>query len=164
MAAGEPQQALIALERIPHGSAASQPWLDRADAHLALHQLPQAAFALRVTEELDTRVPVTAVQGALSQAALALAQGQPDAAIAALELRARPHIRLQPYEFYVFDRIGLPGQLLPRVELLQQTGEHLELYRRLAELYRQGGRSADAAWAEQQAAALEALLVAEPRP
>ncbi|MDP9311248.1 MAG: O-antigen ligase family protein [Chloroflexota bacterium] len=164
LAAGQPKQALVALERVPFGSAAPQPWLDRADAHLALQQLPQAAYALRVAGGLDAGAPATAIHAALSQSALALAQGQPDAAIAALEQRAWPQIRVQAYDFYVFGRVGLPGQLLPRVELLQQTSEHLELYRRLAELYRLGGRAADAAWAEQQVEALEPLLVAHPQP
>ena len=152
---GRPGEALVALSDIPLASADPQPWLDRADAHRALGQYAEARYALRMAQVLGGD---GTAQGALSRAALMLAQGQTEAAIAALEQTARPQIGGVSYDGLVFRRLGLPGLFPPSLDLLQRTPEDLAVYRELSELYAGAGRSADAAWAEGQARALAVLL------
>ena len=160
----QPQQALDALASVPLQSSAPLPWIDRADAHLALGQIREAAYALRVAQEL--RAPdesPTAVHFAMSSASLSLARGDIEEATHTLESVARPELILLSYHQVLYRRLGLPGLLIPPLDLLQRTEDDLAAYRRLAELYRSQGRAADAAWSEQQAAALAALLARRRR-
>jgi O-antigen ligase/tetratricopeptide (TPR) repeat protein len=155
LAQGRPEDALAALQAVPIASEHPLPWLDRADAHLMLGQLAQARYALNTAWILGAG---RLSHNGLSQAAYHLARGQRDNAIAALERVARPQIGNIPYDAVVFQQIGLPGTLLPSVAMLQRTVEDLAVYRQLAQLYAGEGRSGDAAWAEEQATVLAALL------
>src|SRR5262249_31141945 len=148
---GRSQQALDVLHNIPVSSVDPQPWLDRADAHLALGQIPQAIYALRVADELGASDPAYASHAALTRAALQLARNKPAEAIMALEQVARPKIEGRAYSYFVFRRVALPGLLLPRLDLLQRTGDDLAVYRQLAQLYSAQGRAGDATWASRQA-------------
>lgn len=158
LAQGQSQQALAILQRIPIANTDPQPWLYRADAYLAIGQLPQARYCLRIAEALGASNPTTLAQAVSSFARFYLAQAQPAEAISVLEYAARPQISGQAYSFFVFRRPGLPGLLLPRLDLLQRTSEDLAVYRQLAQLYAKQGRSDDAAWAVVQGDALEMLL------
>lgn len=155
LAEGHAEAALAILSDIPVASTDPEPWLDRADAHRMLGQLAQARYALRVARALGGD---ELAQGALSQAALHLAERRAEDAINALERAARPRLGGVSYDGIVFRRLGLPGMFPPSLDLLQRTAEDLAVHRQLGQLYAEAGRSADAAWAEGQARALAGLL------
>lgn len=157
LAEGQPADALAALQSVPVTSAHPLPWLDRADAYIRLGQYAQARYALQVANIVGAD---TLAHNALSLAAYHRAKGSSERAIDDLEGLVRPQRDLVPYSA-VFHRFGLPGQLVPSLDLLQRTGEDLAVYRRLAQLYAEAGRSAGAAWAEGRARALAGLLGGE---
>lgn len=163
LADGHPEEALAALEAVPVVSSDPLPWLDRADAHLALGQQAQARYALSIAQVLGAGDAAHRAHNALSIAAYHRAQGRADDAIAALERAARPQVERVSYDVAIYRRSPLPGLLLPGLTMLQRTEEDLAVYRELAHLYAEEGRQGDAAWAEAQAAALAALLGAEVR-
>ena len=155
LAQGRPQEALDALRAVPTSDVDPSLWLDRAEAHLALGQLAQVRYELRVAETVGV---MPSARAALTRAALHVALGQTKEAISALEVVTRPQIRDSAYSQVVFRRIGLPGPLLPRLAMLQRTSEDLAVYRELARLYAEEGRASDAAWAREQADVLAGLL------
>ena len=143
---GQPREALEVLRAVPLVSAHPLPWIDRANAHLALGELAQAHYALRLADTLGGSLfPHTASHYALAHARLDLAEGQPEDAVAALE-RAVSHSP-SPID-----------ALLPRLDMLQGTSDELAVYRELAQIYAQEGRPQDAAWVREQAEVLAALL------
>jgi hypothetical protein len=158
LARGQPQRALDALRAIPQSSADPLPWIDRAAAHVALGQLPQARYALRIASELGAAGHNTAAPAAIVLADYYTALGRPDDALEALEQAAGPIGGGQAYSFYVFRRPTLDGQLAPQLDLLQRTPEDLALWRRLADAYAQRGKASEAARTRAQADALAALL------
>jgi O-antigen ligase len=163
---GEPRQALELLDQVPLSSADPLPWIDRAAAHVALHddepgELAQARYALHVADRLRFANQYTASAGApaaLAHAAYALAHNKPAQAIAALEQAVLPTVTRDGYAYGIFRRVGLPGTFSPRLDLLQRTADDLEAFRLLAELYAREGRADRAEWAGERAAALALLL------
>ncbi len=162
----QPEQALEVLAAIPLSNADPLPWLDRADAHLALAQEKNAAYALQVAETLrsNNQHPETDAQAALSQAALAVMQGNPQEALAALEAVARPQLSRNGYGYGIYRQVGLPGILQPNLDLLRRTGDDLAVYQQLARLYEQMERPQDAAWAQKMAAELAIMLDTDGQP
>lgn len=157
---GAAQQALDLLEQIPQSSADPLPWLYRTDMHVVLGEYERAAYTLRVAQTLrvNKRYPGTDAHAALSEARLALAQNNQQAAITALEQAAHPQVTRDGYGYGIYRQVGLPGTLQPRLDLLQRTADDLAVYHMLAGLYQQQGQVEDAAWAAQRAAVLAALL------
>jgi tetratricopeptide (TPR) repeat protein len=162
----QPEQALEVLAAIPLSNANPLPWLDRADAHLALAQEDNAAYALQVAETLrsNNQHPETDAQAALSQAALAVMQGNPQEALAVLEEVARPQLSRNGYGYGIYRQVGLPGTLQPNLDLLRRTGDDLAVYQQLARLYEQMERPQDAVWAQKMAAELATMLDTEAQP
>ncbi len=158
LAQDKPEEALAALQAAPVANRNVLPWLDRADAYVALGQLPQARYALAVAWALGADGPAFRARAALSQARFCLVEGRTADARAFLERAACLQMDGPIYSYGVFYRFGLPGSLLPSLDMLQRTSDDLAVYRELAELYAQEGRSADAAWAQGQASTLAALL------
>lgn len=162
LAAGKPDKALALLNSPSSSKADPLNWLDRADIHLALGQLAEAEYALRIVDTLRysrSYMPGYAdARSALSHAALSLAQGDTAQAIRDLDGVARPRITRDGYGYGVYHRVGLPGSLLPQVDMLQQTAYDVEVYRQLGLLYEQQGRADDAAWARKRAALLAKML------
>jgi tetratricopeptide (TPR) repeat protein len=157
---GAAQQALDLLEQIPRSSADPLPWLYRTDMHIALGEYERAAYTLRVAQTLrvNKRYPGTDAHAALSEARLALAQDERQAAITALEQAARPQVTRDGYGYGIYRQVGVPGTLQPRLDLLQRTADDLAVYHMLAEVYQEQGQVEDATWAAQRAAVLAALL------
>lgn len=157
---GRPREALAMLGRIPFGDTNPFPWLDRAQTHLDLGQLRHAKYAVRVASTLhNNRLESDAgTLVARVRAAVRLKEGQPQEAIAALELVVRPNFTQEGYGYGVFRSVDFPGVLLPHLEMLQRTSEDLAAYRQLEHLYEAEGRMDDAAWAREQGDVLAALL------
>ncbi len=157
---GNPQEALVVLRRIPLGETNPIPWLDRAQAHLDLGQLRHAKYALRVASILhNNRLESDAgTYVARMRAAVRLKEGQPQEAIAALELVVRPNFTQEVYGYGMFRSVDFPGVLLLHLEMLQRTSEDLAVYHQLEHLYAAEGRLDDAAWAREQADVLARLL------
>jgi len=154
LAAGRPKEAVAALAGVPIVSTDPLPWLDRADAYVAMGQCREARYALRVAQVLCAE---RFTGDALSLAAYHRMCGRAEDAIAVLEAFVRPKRDATPYSL-VYHRFGLPGALVPSLDMLQRTAEDLAVYRQLAELYAAERRSDDAAWAEGQAKVLAGLL------
>jgi O-antigen ligase len=157
---GEPQQALDLLEAIPPTSSEPLPWLDRANAHLALGQISQARYALHMadtTRQLKVS-PFLTTQAALTHAGLLRSVGEKQEAIAALEESAFSHAVGSPYSYGVFQQTDLPGKFCPRLDLLQRTASDLAIYRLLVQLYAEQGEQEGAVWAQTRADALAMLL------
>ena len=159
LAAGQPGEALAALAKVPLENASPQPWVDRAEAHLALGEVREADYALAVARSSAPTIRSAARRPQPWQrlrwhwrAVTRRRQSQP------LRASCGQWSGLAPYQRIVFRRLGLPGILLPPLDLLQRTDEDLAAYRRLAELYGAQGRAADAAWAAGRADALQQLL------
>lgn len=152
LAQGEPQQALELLKQVPENNKSPLPWLDRANAHLAFGQVAEGTYALAVADTLRSTgtSPETDAYNGLTHAAYAQAQGQTTQVIADLEGAVKPTVKLR-YSYALYRRIGLPGDLQPRLDLLQSTADDLAVYRQLATLYEQQGRTTDAAWAQERA-------------
>ena len=108
--------------------------------------------------------PETDAQAALSQAALAVMQGNPQEALAALEAVARPQLSRNGYGYGIYRQVGLPGILQPNLDLLRRTGDDLAVYQQLARLYEQMERPQDAAWAQKMAAELAIMLDTDGQP
>jgi len=157
---GEAQQALEMLEAIPLTSSDVLPWLDRANAHLALGQMDQARYALHMADTLRRLhvSPFIATQAALSHAALLLAEGNKEKVIPVLEGAVRGNAVGSPYSLGVFQQIDLPGKFCPRLDLLQRTESDLAIYRLLVQLYTEQGTHERAIWAQKRADALATLL------
>jgi O-antigen ligase len=160
---GEPQQALDLLEAIPPTSSEPLPWLDRANAHLALGQISRARYALHMADTLRRLhiSPFIATQAALSHAALLLAMEKEEQAIPMLEGAAFSHAVGSSYSYGVFQHLDLPGKFQPRLELLQRTEADLAVYRLLVQLYAEQGEQEGAVWAQTRADALAMLLEAD---
>lgn len=162
LADGKPDEALALLNSPSSSKADPLNWLDRADIHLALGQRAEAEYALRIVDALRysrSYVPGYAdARSALSHAALSLAQGDMAQAIRDLEDVARPRITRDGYGYGVYLRVGLPGSLLPQLDMLERTAYDVDVYRQLALLYEQQGRADDAAWARERAALLAEML------
>ena len=152
---GRAREALAMLGAVPTSNAAPVIWLDRADAHLALGQLRQAAYALHLVQEIRAD---RGARFALTKAAYLLAMGEREKAVAVLEQVARPGITETNYSVAVYARIGLPGALLPRLAMLERNSDDLAVFRQLAQLYAEDGRIQDARWVDEQASLLSDLL------
>lgn len=157
-----PQPALDLLDTIPLSSADPMPWIDRADVHLALGQIDQARYALNIAETLrhaNPYDPPTRIPMALSWARLLSHEGEQQQALEVLSRAAQPRLTRDGYGYGTFRRIGLPGNLQPRLDLLQRTADDLTLYRMLEQHYTAAGMAHDAAWARQRADMLMQLLM-----
>jgi O-antigen ligase/tetratricopeptide (TPR) repeat protein len=156
---GDPQQALERLQAIPETSADPLPWLDRAEAHIALGETSAAVYALNVADTLRKKTVSIEIDTIFARVSAQryLAEGQVAQAISALEREAYPQIDLA-YGYSLFHRLELPGSLHPQVAILQHTDEGVRLYALLADLYEQQGRDEEAAWARGYASALATLL------
>jgi len=154
IAAGRPADAIAALAAVPIVSADPLPWLDRADAYVVMGQCREARYALRAAQVLGAE---QLTGDALSLAAYYRACGRAGDAIDVLEAFVRPKQDTPPYSL-VYHRFGLPGTLVPSLDMLRRTPEDLAVYQQLAELYAAAGRSDDAAWARQRAEVLTGLL------
>jgi len=154
IAANRPADAIAALASVPIVSTDPLPWLDRADAYVAMGQCREARYALRVAQVLGAE---RFTADALSLAAYYRACGRAQDASGTLEAFVRPKQDTPPYSL-VYHRFGLPGALVPSLDMLQRTPEDLAVYQQLAELYAAAGRSDDAAWAGQRAGVLAGLL------
>ncbi len=159
LAQGQPEQALAVLDTVSVRSASPLPWLGRAEMYVTLGQLERAEAALDTASALQASGvhAQTAAYDARVRAALALARGQEAQAIAALEEAAYPRVSLG-YSYALFHRFSLPGELAPRLDLLQRTPDDLAVYRQLATLHQQQGHTDEAARAQAYADALATLL------
>lgn len=153
-----PAAAIAVLQSIDVRDRDPLIWLDRALAHLALGELNQARYTVEIAKVIGARSPQYSSFASLVEARLALARHDSQAATAALEFAARPNVYHIGYSLGVFRRISMPGPLVPQVDLLQRTAVDLEILKLLAILYHDQGRTSDAAWANQRAAALDAML------
>jgi O-antigen ligase/tetratricopeptide (TPR) repeat protein len=161
IAQGRPAQSLAVLDAIPLTSADPHPWLDRADAHLLLAQMDEARYALRIAETMRQNSQVAAAtrtHAALVRARLLLRQGQRTRAAAVLRGAAHAGDPFSSYSYSLFRRPRLPGDLLPRLELLQRTRQDVEMYHLLAQLEVEQGRTDEADWALQMAETLAETL------
>lgn len=158
IAQGRAWQALALLAEVPVHDRSAIIWLDRSAAHLALGELPQADYTLKMAYTLGAGSADLAAPAALVQAKLALARSNPGAAIAALEQVVQPNLSEMAYSLAVFRRIALPGPLLPEVAVLQRTAADHDVLMLLADLYMEQQRPADAMWARQEAQSLGDLL------
>jgi tetratricopeptide (TPR) repeat protein len=160
LVAETPSHALTLLQRIPMASTDPLPWLDRANAHIALGEYRQAEYALQVAHIMSSNKPsfhLTAYQ-ALTKAALARARGETTKAIEALETAAKPRLSREGYGYGTYRRVRLPGDLQPQLDLLQRTADDLAVFEQLATLYEQQGRAEEAMWARTTAEQLTLLL------
>lgn len=161
LAEGNPNAALATLRTAPFTDKSPQPWLDRAEAHIALDQVPQAEYSLHVATRLQAdSSTATAVQARLVEARLFLKKNETQKAIDALEAVLYPQITHAAivYNWYVFRRIGLPGPLLPSVRMLKRTCRDLEAFEMLAELYVEQGYRVDARHVQNESRQLTKLL------
>ncbi|NJN66968.1 MAG: hypothetical protein HC884_09795 [Chloroflexaceae bacterium] len=158
----KPTQALDLLNTYaPLSTSDPLAWFDRAEVHLALGQHQEARYALDTADALRSAhqtFATTEAHAALLRAEFWLAEGQPGLALAVLERAARPQLSLEGYGYGAFHRIGLPGLLHPRLDLLQRTADDLRVYTLLARLSEEQGKRDQAAWARTQAQALAPLL------
>jgi O-antigen ligase len=154
----QPQAALQVLQQIPLSSIDPLPWLDRTDAHIALGQLPQARYTLRMATTLGAENPGTAAQYALTRANFLASTGRQAEVEQTLRRAVKPTVIGRPFDLAAFGGVGLPNQLVPQLDLLQRTADDLAIYRRLTQIYAEQGRTADAAWAQGRSVALAALL------
>lgn len=165
---GKAQEALALLQQNPPKRANTQYWVQRADAHIALGQLDEARYVLRIADTLrysSSYIPdYMETRVALSHAKLSLAEQKPAQAIAHLESIARPQLSRDGYSYGIFRRVGLPGTFLPPLDILRRTADDLEMYRLLAQLYSEQGDDNKAIWAQQYADTLENLLTAQQEP
>lgn len=157
---GRAVEALAIFDRVPISLATPLPWIDRADAHLALDQLPQARYALRMASLLGADGPATSAHMALTRAAYHTARGAADDALVALEYPVRSQGGGRPYDFFVYGRGSLPAELLPQLDMLNRTVDHLDVYRALEQVYRARGQQQDAAWAAAQISAFGEIQAA----
>lgn len=148
-------QTLRALSAVSLGSTDYRVWLDRATAHMALGQMPQVGYSFAAAQA--TGGAGTAIF-ALTSAYCYEAVGQPESAIKALERWTLPGFPQGGYSFLVYSRGSLPGELLPRLAMLERSADDLLVYRNLARLYAQQGRVDDAASMERNAGVLARLL------
>ena len=157
IAQGRPEQSLAVLDAIPLTSADPQPWLDRADAHLLLEQMDEARYALLIAEMLQKNsqfAAATRTHAALVRARLLLRQGQRTQAAAVLRGAAHAGDPFSSYNYSLFRRPRLPGDLLPWLDLLQRTRRDVEMYRLLAQLEAEQGRT----WALRMAEKLAGMV------
>jgi O-antigen ligase len=156
------QEALDLLDSAPIASRSQLDlllWLDRADAHIALVQYPQARYALQIVEEASTgQNTIIAARLALSKAAIYKAQNEPVNALLALEAQVHSQVKFSNYHYYVYQCIGLPGYLIPELALLEKSTFDLKVYQQLTEYYRSLGLSSEATWAQAQFDDLKGLF------
>lgn len=158
---GYPRKALALLDTIPLSDPEPFPWFDRARAHLALGEQAQAQYAFGAGHMLWHDNPYTsaaATIAAITRAALLRAQNEHEAAIHALESAVLPRVVGDGYSYSVFGRVGLPGVLQPRLDLLQRTADDLAIYRQLERWYRERGMEQRANWARTHANLLASWL------
>lgn len=161
LADGRPEEALAQLDGLSLGEVTGWTWMARARAHALVGDLALARYEAHAVTALG--LPgrqATAPDAALALAALHLAEGSPEEAVAVLETAVLPDASQTSatYAYRVYGRLPLPGLLLPRLELLQQTASHLAVYRELEDLYAEAARDEDASWARGRADMLESAL------
>ena len=160
-AEGRAGEALTLLRQMPFKDVSPVPWLSRGNAHLALGQKAQARYALAAATNLGaSQTAAGAARSALLTASLAVTDGRREDAVKALEAALRPFATMVPYDI-VRRQIELPGILVPRLAMEEQTEDHVAAYRMLSELYRSLSRNADAVWAEERADALAVILAGD---
>jgi len=160
---GLARSALETLASVPITNSYPRPWIERARAHLALGQVREAAYALKLADTLTTRSGFAEDDrhAAMVRAALLQEQGDLTSATKALENVVRPQLLVVPYHYTTFHRFGLPGLLLPGLADLATTRADVDASMALSRLYSLQGREEDAAWAQERANTLAALF-AEP--
>lgn len=148
---GKPENSLELLGEFSNNEIPRLFWIDRAAAHIALHQYDLAHYELNIANEIGPmRNEVIRSYYSLVLSDLLIARNESQAAIPILENVVKPQMVFRYYDSYIFHRVGFPDPLLPSVRKLNQNYFDLKIYNRLHELYLSQNRLPEANWAKEQ--------------